>query len=116
LTPVFAAISDKIIYSVSLEAFHVVGIFFMVVCGVCVGISDIIVPKEIIIVNEPGHIEPMEEEFIPTLPVYVAVLCSLAMPLAVTFLQVAQKYATIHLGLSSEDYTFGYFFVMGFCL
>ena len=58
----------------------------------------------------------MEEEFVPTLPIYVAVLCSLAMPLAVTFIQAAQKYVTIHLELSSEDYTFGYFFLMGFFL
>jgi drug/metabolite transporter (DMT)-like permease len=94
LTPVFAAIADKIIYAVSLEAFHVVGIFFMVVCGVCVGISDIIVPQEGLIIDDPTQIPgqfpvpptPIEDEFVPTLPIYVAVLCSIAMPLAVTFL------------------------------
>ena len=78
LTPVFAATADKIIYKVELEFYHMVGIFFMVLCGVAVGISDVVVPKMIDDIIEPN-------EFVPTLPVYVAVLCSIVMPLACTF-------------------------------
>jgi drug/metabolite transporter (DMT)-like permease len=83
LTPVFSAFADKVIYKVELQTYHMVGIFFMVSCGVAVGISDIIVPQEKILL--PEQIATGQDVFVPTLPVYVAVLCSILMPVAVTF-------------------------------
>jgi len=79
-----------------------VGMLIMILTGVCVSSSGFF-PKEEIKVDK--------EEFIPTLPIYVPILCALVMPVCVVFQQAAQKYVTNYLMVSSDDFTYGYYFI-----
>lgn len=72
--PFLAAVADRILYKVSLQTYHIVGILFMILCGVCVSCSGLLKTTDVV-----------DATFVPTLPIVIPVLCALIMPLCVVF-------------------------------
>ena len=96
----------------SLQKYHVVGIVFMFLCGMTISLSDLLKLRY----------WQLDDDFRPpfhyseTLPMWVAVLCACIMPVTIVFSQAANKYVTIYLRVTSQDFTYGLYFVQGVVL
>ena len=103
VTPFISAIVDRILFHVSLVCSSYVGMICMVLCGVAVSLSGLM----------PGaKAEVVDKDWVATLPIYVAVLCAIVMPICVVMQQAAQKYVVFQLKINSDDFTYGYFLLM----
>ena len=105
INPFFVAVMERCSYGVSLKCFQVLGMLALVICAICVSLSELFSPKD----------ETTEEavEIIEiTTPVHVAVLASFCMPISCCFFAFLVKYADKSLKLSAYDFTVAYWFLM----
>ena len=77
---------ERVGYGVKLKLFQILGMLFLVICAVCVSLSELAQPKEI------SNVVEMKISEITT-PIYVAVISSLCMPASCTVFAFTVKYA-----------------------
>lgn len=77
----------------------------LIICAVCVSLSNFALPKE-----TSGIVEVRVDE--TTTPIYFAVLSSFCMPVSCACFAFMIKYVQKNLKLNPIDYTMGFWFIM----
>jgi len=107
INPFTSALMDFCIYRSPLQQHHLVGMVFLIMCAVFVSVSG---------GKDAAPNSPTEIIKEAALPAWCAILCSVAMPVACTFQVAMQKYVTVNLHMSANDFTFGSQFIMAVVL
>lgn len=92
--PFLSALLDFWINGQRLKTYHIVGMTFMVTCAALVSLSKLF--------DEPS------ETTVADMPIYIALLMSLVMPITCAFFGVLGRYVTVTRGKNARDWSFGY--------
>jgi len=93
-----------------LLAYHIWGMAALVICAVCISMSNFLV------VQDESTAVVAEAVESTTVPVYVPILVSFTMPTICSFFMLITKHVTNDLNMSSNDWTFGFFFAYSIVL
>lgn len=104
INPFFVSILEKIVYSVPFKFKHIYGMSALVLCAVCVSLSEVVSPPE----ADASVIGVKEEKT----PIWVAILASLLMPIVCTLYVVVIKHSNEKLNNASYDFTIGTWLVL----
>ena len=85
INPFFAALADLIIYRIGLKLNHIIGMLFLVVCGVLISLSSMVM-------SEPEQVESVTPSY-STIPAIYPILFSIVMPIVCTFQVMTQKFS-----------------------
>lgn len=106
INPFFISILEKVVYGTPFNFKQGYGMLALMLCAICVSLSEVINPKEEtapvggIVVEEPHEV-----------PIWLAVLGSFGMPIICTLFVIVIKQANDTLKIAPYDFTMSYWLV-----
>ena len=125
INPFLVAVIQYFKDRVALQMSQVIGMLALVLCALLVSLSQLLPSEQLPVdvsdalpVTGDSAVESSEAVTLVeyTTPTYVAVLFSLIMPTVCVFYVFLNQYIAVHIKLSGNDWTFGYFWLMSLIL
>lgn len=110
INPFLVSIVEKVIYGVPFDPKSLLGMSALILCAVCVSLSEVISPADA--QTSSAIISGDSAEAGDKLPVWIAVLSSFAMPVICSMFIIVIKHANETLKLTARDFTIAYWAVM----
>ena len=97
---------ESVVYNVPFKFKHIYGMSALVLCAVCVSLSEVVSPSEEEVV---ASVIGVKEDKVP---IWVAILASLTMPIVCTFYVIVIKHSNEKLNNASYDFTIGTWLIL----
>lgn len=97
---------ESVVYNVPFKFKHIYGMSALVLCAVCVSLSEVVSPSEEEVV---ASVIGVKEDKVP---IWVAIIAALPMPLSVTLFLIVVKHSNETLKNASFDFTIGTWLVL----
>ena len=111
MNPFFVSVLERIVYGVPFDGQKLFGMSALIACAILVSLSEVISPPATTDKDVP-IVTPSTDDSIEKLPLWVAVLCSFAMPIVCTLFIVVIKHANETLKIAARDFTIAYWGIM----
>ena len=113
VNPFLCSLVERCVYGVAFDRRQFFGMSALIACAIFVSLSEVFNPPTEEAIDAGSGTEETDTEAEST-PIWVAVLCSFAMPCVCAAMLIVIKHANETLNIAAKDFSIGYFFVLSF--
>jgi hypothetical protein len=106
INPFLTAMLDRFLHKTQIQTYQMVGMLTLCLCGILVSLSEFVTTTPESELNRDPNAPP----------IYLAVLMSFLMPVICCIQAVLEKYVVLRMGVTSSDWCFGYWGLLGLAL